>query len=67
MLSKIPEVLKLYFFCFLLYYFNDPAALENTNRNAIFEATIHFLMGFPGSSAAKESTCNAGTPVQFLV
>ena len=35
MLSKIPEVLKLYFFCFLLNCLNDPAALENTNRNAI--------------------------------
>ena len=23
-------------------------------------------MGFPGSSAGKESTCNAGDPVQFL-
>ena len=36
--------------------------LENTNRNAILEATIHFLMDFPGSSAAKESTCNTGDP-----
>ena len=36
--------------------------LENTNRNAILEATIHFLMDFPGSSAAKESTCNTADP-----
>ena len=51
-------------------YTEGPSAKEDwlflsricTQTFALF---IHFL-GFPGSSAGKESACNSGTPVYFL-
>ena len=70
MLSKIPEVLKLYFFRFLLYCFNDPAALGKYKQKCYFQVgwklpgkySFGAGVGFPGSSVGKESTCNTADP-----
>ena len=45
----------------------DPKFPVNIVSQLIFKIDLNTLsLGFPGSSAGKESDCNAGNPVWFL-